>query len=278
MLERVAHPSGVVFYRDKELAALGVRHAFSTRIGGSSTGPLASLNLGNPSSVPPQTPFTPDPPERIAAHFSRLLSAAGLPGTRCAVRQVHGAAVAVVRRGEPFREGQEADAIVSDDPDRTVVIRTADCAAVLMASADGRLIGAVHAGWRGVVAGAVTAAAKVMAELGRPAVRAAVFPAISADAFEVGAEVVEAFRSAGLPAWGVEGTDRGRADVPGACRVQLQRVGVMPQHCTVSGLCTYARADEFYSHRRDGGVTGRMALVAAAAESGRAVSTGEVGR
>lgn len=263
MLERVVHETGVVFYRDPRLTALGVRHGFSTRLGGYSSGPLASLNLGNPSGVPADAGFEPDPPERLAANFRRLAQAAGVPSVGCTVRQVHGAGVATLRRGAVWAEGREADAIVTDDPDRTVVIRTADCAAVLLASADGRLIGVAHAGWRGVVAGVVPATAARMAELGRPAVWASIFPAISADAFEVGPEVVAAFKSAGLPAWEVHGTGRGRADVPGAVAVQLARLGVPRERCTLSGLCTFALADEFFSHRRDRGVTGRMALVAA---------------
>lgn len=260
MLDRIVHESGVVFYRDPRLMQMRVRHAFSTRLGGVSDWAFATLNLGNPGGCP-----TPDPQIHLDHNFHRLTIAAGLPQTRIWVRQVHGADVVVVHPGESLDPIPEADAIVSDDPNRSIVIRTADCAAILMASADGRLIAGVHAGWRGVVANVIGVAARVMNDLGGPAHAAAIFPSISAEHFEVGLEVVEAFTRLRLPAWEVPGTGKGRADVEAACRQQLEDAGIPRDRCTTSGLCTFAYSSEFFSHRRDKGLTGRMALLAAPA-------------
>lgn len=254
-MDRIAS-DGVVFYRSGLLHALGVRHGFSTRIGGVSTGVYASLNLGNPSDATER-----DPDANVAENYRRLSAASGVPNVRDWANQVHGCGVLDAHAGQPFEVGRPADAIVSDDPTRAACVRTADCAAVLIASAGGRVIAAIHAGWRGVVAGVIPAAIEAMRRRGAEPVAGAVFPCISGPNFEVGPEVVEQFRALNLPARLVEG-GKGRADVEAACVDQLRRAGV--RDVEASGLCTYAREDEFFSHRRERGRTGRLALVAVA--------------
>jgi copper oxidase (laccase) domain-containing protein len=146
-------------------------HAFSTRQGGHSAGIFASLNFGNPSELqPPER----DTPATIAANLSRVLDALGVPGREVVqVHQVHGSHVHVVRPGQNAHEQEttRADAIVTDDATRVIAVRIADCTPVLLASADGRVVGAVHAGWRGVVAGIATRAIDAMEQLGRSAAR-----------------------------------------------------------------------------------------------------------
>lgn len=266
-MRRVVAANGVVYLESERLREAGVRHAFSTRIGGVSPAPYDSLNLGNPAGV-----ATPDPEANLTENYRRLAEAAGLPARRAGVRQVHGCGVALLGRGYRHTADTEADAIVSDDPEVAAVIRVADCAAVLAASADGSVIAVIHAGWRGVVEGAVTKALETMAGVGKPARVAAVFPCISYEQFEVGPEVVGRFEAAGLPAKLVGGTPagpggtsgKGRADVAGGCVEQLRRAGVTD--VDVSGECTFTQAGDYFSHRRatkeSGGVTGRMALLA----------------
>jgi YfiH family protein len=268
-MQRVVHESGVVYYRSERLMALGVRHGFSTRLGGVSQGRFSTLNLGNPLNCP-----APDPESNLERNYHRLSVAAGLSTQRVAVHQVHGNAVLRLAKGEPAPASVQADAIVSDDPFRCVSIRTADCAAVLLASAGGRVIGAVHAGWRGVVAGVVTEAARAMADRGAPAVAAAVFPCISFPQFEVGLDVVDAFRRLGLPAYVIGNTGKGRAGVAEGCVMQLEHSGVPRQHIDVSTACTFSNPSDFFSHRRDGAVTGRMALLALPAGTGDPVPGG----
>jgi polyphenol oxidase len=254
-MRRVLADNAVVFYASDTITAIGVRHGFSTRLGGVSGGAVESLNFG----------LDHDTAENVESNFARLLSAVGVSGPRYAVRQVHGSDIADVACDAA---GCDADAIICDRADRAVVIRTADCAAVLLASGDGGTIAAVHAGWRGVVAEVISAAAAAMRKRGAPATHAAVFPCISAANYEVGPEVWSEFAARGLPHERALGTDRGRVDVAGACAAQLRAAGV--GEVEVSGICTFGARDEFFSHRRDHGITGRMALVASPAVRRRA--------
>jgi len=272
MLQRVVHGNGVVTYQSPLLAAVGVVHAFATRIGGVSTGPFTTLNLGNPAAPGPQ-----DTADNLAENYRRLQDAIGAAGVqRCWVRQVHGAAVGVVA---PESEGEyaealnaeildrwqgqtAADALLTAQPGVLLTVRIADCVPVLLASADGRVVAAVHAGWRGVVGGVVLQALKALGERGvePDQVRAALGPAISAVNFEVGADVAQEFQRAGL-AHAVQATGGGKAhvDMQGAVRAQLAAAGVAA--IDGNGCCTVRDAADFFSHRRDQGLTGRMAAV-----------------
>lgn len=254
MLERMEQ-DGIIWYQSPALRDLGARHAFSTRIGGVSGGCFSSLNLGNPLGADVQ-----DSTENIEQNYRLLAAAAGLDG--CELRrahQVHGVHVIQVSR---HRCGDvQADALVTDDPACMVSVRTADCVPILLASEDGRQVAAVHAGWRGIVANVVAAAALRMRDLGA----AAVGPCIGYDAFEVGAEVAEAFEHA----LGSRAPMRRRADgkwhvdLREAVRRQLVAAGVDPRRVDVSGQCTFTAQGEFFSHRRDGPATGRMAALIA---------------
>ncbi len=250
---------GVVFYRSPQLAAAGVGHAFSTRLGGVSRPPFDSLNFGSPAGAT-------DPAEHIAENHARLAAAAGLVGRQPQwVWQVHGCGVAVVGPG-PFENARQADAVVTARVDRSVSVRSADCCPVLLATADGRAVAAAHAGWRGAVAGVAAAA---VAELCRAAgaspgdVVAAVGPCISAAAFEVGPEVLAAFAERfGDDTVRRDGpAGKGHADLPEAVRRSLLAAGVRADRIDTTDRCSFGHADEFFSHRRDHGLTGRMAAV-----------------
>jgi polyphenol oxidase len=239
-------------------------HAFTTRVGGVSGGDFASLNFGNPGELPPERR---DPHGNIRANWERVLTAIGAAGRELVeVHQVHGAAVHVVRAGEDARPGGrdvKADAIVTDDPRRVVAVRVADCAPVLMSSGDGRVVAAVHAGWRGVVAGVAPAAVAAMRGLGAAGIVAAVGPCIECAAFEVGEEVAAEFdRVFGAGAGVVDRSGvKPHVDLKRALRVQLERAGVDPALIEVLPGCTVSEPARFYSHRRDRERTGRMAAV-----------------
>jgi YfiH family protein len=185
---------------------------------------------------------------------------------------VHGADVCEVRRGSGFESGTCADALVSDDPWRIISVKYADCVPILLAAPGGRAVSAVHAGWRGIVAGVLPAAvARLSAVAGCEArdVTAAVGPCIGFDAFEVGPEVLEAFGRALGPEAPMRRLDsgKGRVDLRESVRRQLLASGLSAGRIDASDQCTFAGTAEFYSHRRDGVATGRMAaLIAAAAE------------
>lgn len=244
-----------------------VPHAFTTRVGGISTGVFSSLNFGNPGDLPaPQR----DPASNIAANFESTLAAIGCTGREVIeVYQIHGPVVHTVRPGQPAHptpHDTRADAIVTDDPSRVLVIRTADCAPVLLASADGRIVAAVHAGWRGVLAGIVPNTVAAMRELGATDIAASIGPCIGPDAFEVGPEVAADFRRVFGPTTphirpSPTHADKFHADIPGAIRQQLTQAAVA--RTDDLKMCTVANSDLFYSHRRDNRVTGRMAALIA---------------
>ncbi|HVT87290.1 MAG TPA: peptidoglycan editing factor PgeF [Tepidisphaeraceae bacterium] len=263
MLERVADSSGVVYYRSPLLADAGVRHAFSTRLGGVSDGIFNSMNLGNPLATSHR-----DDPSHIEENYQRLQSAVGLGDQkRCWVHQVHGAEVVTIRPKQEFVSGKDqADAIVSDDPGRVLSVRIADCGPILLASEDGRVVAAVHAGWRGVVAGVLVETIKKMRQLTRANLLAAIGPCIGGDAMEVGPEVLTEFERAfaqDAPIVHVS-NGKGRVDIRMGLMKQLANAGIAPGQIDTTDRCTHRDADEFFSHRRERGITGRMAALIAA--------------
>ena len=236
----------------------GLVHGVTQRAGGVSRGPFASLNLGR--SVGDDG----DAVTRNGAILSQVLGAAGR------VRfphQVHGNAVRVL---DAHPEGAlgECDAVATDVPGLAVGVLGADCPGVLLVDPVHRALAVVHSGWRGTVAGVVPAAIAALATRFGTAprdLRVGIGPGISAAAYEVGPEVVEAFR-AGFP----DATscvtpgrgDRSWLDLHGAIRLQLERAGVPAAAVGVLDLCTHGEPELFFSHRRDGPRTGRHALVA----------------
>jgi YfiH family protein len=239
---------------------MGVPHAFSTRLGGVSAPPFDSLNLGNPNGCAVQDDY-----EHVWENYRRLQTAADCTGRElCHVHQVHGAAVVRAEGGRPFDTSAKADALVSCDPARVLSVRVADCVPILLAVEGGRTVAAVHAGWRGVISGAVSAALAAAGPDGTAATcAAAIGPCIGADAFEVGPEVVAEFvRVFGddVPLVRRVG-DKGHVDLREAVRLQLLRAGVSAGRIDTTDRCTHRDADEFFSHRREDGVTGRMSAI-----------------
>jgi YfiH family protein len=223
----------------------GARALFTTRRGGVSSGPYASLNLGI---------STDDDPAAVRANRERVAEAIGRP--LAGLRQVHGASV--VRTGAP-RGGAppEADGQLATQPGVAPMVLVADCLPIVVA-----LPGAVtvlHAGWRGLAGGIVsTGLAALTAAAGWPAGEAvaAIGPGAGGCCYEVGEEVHAAF-AAHAP-----GVHRGRnLDLKAIARAELQAAGVGAVHDI--GLCTLcAPPGLLFSHRRAGGVTGRQAGIA----------------
>jgi YfiH family protein len=220
-------------------ASAGVCAGTTTRAGGVSRGSLASFNLAA---------HVADDPAAVAANRARLRADLALPAEPLWLRQVHGAEV-VVHDGS--RVEPEADAAVTFEPGRVLAVLTADCLPVVFASRDGARLGLAHAGWRGLAAGVLD---RTIAALGLPGAELLAWlgPAIGAAAFEVGAEVREAFVSGhATDAAAFTPNERGRwqADLYALARARLGRLGVT----AVAGgaECTFRDAGRFYSHRRD---------------------------
>lgn len=260
------------------LRRVGVPHGFSTRRGGVSGGMFSSFNFGNPGDLDPAER---DPAANIRENWRLLARAVGAEHREIVeVHQVHGAECRVVRRGGPShatpdRRDTKADAIVTDDPARLVAVRVADCVPVLLASDDGHVVASVHAGWRGVVGpmdpsprvgcGVVDVALAAIADVGIAPGRvvAAIGPCIGATQFEVGPEVASAF-AAVFGDWSPlvrpcqKRSLKYFVDLQGAIGEQLRRAGVPAANIDVLRRCTASEPDAFFSHRRDGGRTGRM--------------------
>lgn len=220
----------------------GLPHGFFTREGGVSTGIYATLNGG---------PGSGDEAAAVAENRARIAGRLGV-GALVSVHQVHGDRVEHV--ATPWDGPRpKADAMVTDRPGIGLAVLTADCAPVLLADRAAGVVGAAHAGWKGALGGVLEAVLDAMAALGaeRGRIVAAVGPAISQRAYEVGPEFVEQFldedRALGRFFAGGRG-DRAMFDLPGFCLHRLREAGVAEAGWT--GHCTYADAARFYSYRR----------------------------
>lgn len=260
MLERVVSKTGLVYYASPLLRKAGVKHAFSTRLGGVSPAPFASLNLGNPKDAGVQ-----DEPANIHENYRRLLEAAGCQGRRLRrVHQVHGRRVLRVS-SQSQSDAEQADALWTDDPACVASVRVADCVPILLARADGQRVAAVHAGWRGVVAGVIAEALDALRQghNGAHHILAAVGPCIGPEAFEVGPEVLDEFRRLfpQQPPLRPAHNGKGFVDLRQAVYLQLLQAGLAQDQIDLSDRCTCRDQPEFYSHRRDRGLTGRLAAI-----------------
>ncbi|MCC6750344.1 MAG: peptidoglycan editing factor PgeF [Deltaproteobacteria bacterium] len=241
------------------LTVPGVRHAFSTRRGGVSPAPCDSLSFGLAAGNPEAAWRT--NAERLAARVGL-----GAEALHCA-RQVHGTRVLEVPAGaDPAAtRAESADALVTARPGTMVGVFTADCVPVLLADAEAGVVAAVHAGWRGLSAGVIEAAANrmVVRHGARPErLRAAIGPCIGPCCYEVGPEVVEAF--AALPrAVRSGGAGRPHVDLAVGAEEVLLRLGVLPAHLGRAELCTRCLPELFFSYRRDGERAGRQLSVVA---------------
>ena len=238
--------------RSSILTRAGIPHGFSTRIGGVSEGPYASLNLGK---------STADPRPNVRENLRRFEVSVG--GAIGFANQVHGNAV-FDATDLPVPDGCAADALMSSVAGRFVGVKTADCVPVLLAI-PGKIVAAVHAGWRGTALGIVAIAAKTLCDRASATSRdllAAIGPCIGGCCYEVGDEVVNGVRSAaGAGDWLREAEGKPHVDLAKANAQILTALGV--EQIDVLGGCTGCQPALFFSHRRDHGVTGRMACAIA---------------
>jgi YfiH family protein len=237
----------VLFLTDDRLTALdGVRHGFFTREGGVSTGIFSSLNCGLGSK---------DHPEHVRENRTRVAGALGVaPQSLVTAFQVHGTDTVRVDVAWPQDARPKADALVTDRPGIALAVGVADCAPVLLADADARVVGAAHAGWRGAFDGILESAVEAMERLGarRDRIVAAIGPTISRNAYEVGTEFIERFQTADIAnrRFFYPAAKPGHAyfDLPAYVGARLRRMKL----AAVANLdrCTYTDEDRFFSYRR----------------------------
>lgn len=259
MLERITTPDGLVALVSPLLRGAGVPHLFSTRIGGR----LGECDI---TAVDGRA-------------MERLRHVLGCPGHRViGAHQVHGATVhaydaAEVDAGGPEasaaapRRAVRADALVTSSARTLLAVRTADCVPLLVADARGEHVAAVHAGWRGVLAGVVPAALAALRRRGTP-VYAAIGPSIGAERFEVGGDVAERFVRAGLGACVRQRGGRPHVDLRDAVQRQLVAARIADACIDATDLCTHRDEQTCFSYRRDvthrgGARTGHMVAVIA---------------
>lgn len=225
-----------------------VRACSTTRLGGVSSAPYDSLNLGN---------HVGDSPLHVKDNRQRLLATAGLPVMPHWLQQVHG--TQVINLDQVSSDSLTGDAAYTTRQDRVCAVMTADCLPVLFCSANGDEVAAAHAGWRGLQAGVLEETLRHFHA--RPAdILAWMGPAIGPQQFEVGGEVREAFLQVDPIADCAFVPRNGKflADIYQLARLRLEAAGVTQvfggEYCTVSD------SGRFFSYRRDG-MTGRMATL-----------------
>jgi len=266
-----------------------ITHAFCTRRGGVSEGAFASLNMSLKEG---------DTDENISKNWDMVAAAFGVSRRNFfQVHQVHGDRILTIDDAESQTfdsQNLDYDAIITNRPGMALCMKTADCVPVLMVDTEKRIVAAVHAGWRG---SALNISGKVLRLLSerygtRPQdVQAAIGPAIGACCYEVDATVYEAMEShpardeiftprseSGSGAESGSKSDMGtktgmntetwtgmgkemakwKLNLSLANRYQLQELGVPGENIHDADLCTSCASELFYSHRKEGGITGRL--------------------
>ena len=233
-----------------------IQSLISTRLGGVSQAPYDSLNLGDHVN---------DVPEHVAHNRSVLRS--HLPTEPVWLKQVHGTIVSTPdQRRHIHQQDIVADAIVSSKPNEVLAIMTADCLPVLFCASDGSVVGAAHAGWRGLCSGVLEKTVNEMLALSphlkSQDILAYMGPAIGPSSYEVGDDVFQAFQVSSIK---VSENDfvaipnkQGKylANLYSLARARLMAAGM---HRISGGqMCTYLDQQHFFSYRRDG-ITGRFA-------------------
>lgn len=225
----------------------GIKHAFFTRDGGVSDGVYATLNCG---------PGSHDDLDLVKENRAIALRELGAPPDKlCTTSQVHGDSVVFTTR--PWHSGQapNADGMVTDREGVVLGILSADCAPVLLADPAARVIGAAHAGWRGLAAGIIDEVLRAMIELGASlqTIRAAVGPCIAQPSYEVGGDMRTTFldhdpEDERFFAQGVD-SESFQFDLPGCTQARLHTCGVQSVEC--AGVDTYDEESLFFSYRRN---------------------------
>ena len=252
-------PNGVLFLTAPTIAC---RHAFTTRVGGVSTGDQAGLNL----SVNRDPDFS-----HVSENYRRLGEATGIDtGHMAFTKQVHGDVVRTVTGADAHVLGTPmpyaADGLVTNEPGLALICFTADCVPVLLCDAAHGVIAAVHCGWRSSVADILARALEAMDALGAApeTTAAAIGPAISRCCFEVGGEVIEAVdRYLGGDSAGLYDAAAGREgkyflDLKSANARRLRQLGVPAEAIAVSDDCTCCLPEKYWSHRYTQGRRGNQ--------------------
>ena len=222
----------------------GCQVAFTTRVGGVSEGPYASLNLGRKSG---------DDVERVDENRRIACESIGADVEKLALNyQVHSNRVVQAASGA---RGEHADGLWTAEPGLPILAMSADCLPIVLARVltDGRAVAVLHAGWRGILGGIADAGARA---IGGGTLAAAIGPGIGPCCYEVGEEVAAPYRER----FGDDIVCNGRLDLWTSAERALRAAGVA--NIERFDRCTACEPETFFSHRRDAGNTGRQGVIA----------------
>ena len=250
--------NGLVYMRS---TVIPLKHAFTTRYGGVSTGHLESLNLISNHG---------DKPENIRENFRRVAALFGAGPDDCAVtKQVHGNTVRTVTMADRHQclstVPYEADGVVTATPGLPLFCFTADCVPVLLCDAEAGVIGAVHCGWRSSASDILNNALQAMQALGAEAAHlsAAIGPAIGVCCFETDDDVpdaISAYLSGETQGLFIRRADgKTMVDLRAANARRLVQLGVPAEQIDISDECTFCSHDKYWSHRYTRGKRGGQA-------------------
>jgi YfiH family protein len=233
----------------------GFRHAFFTREGGVSTGAYSSLNFSIAVG---------DAEANVVENVARAATTLGVSAERVYyLSQVHGRAALSLRGDESRAEvlTREGDAVMSSNGNCAVGVRIADCVPILLADSESGAVAAVHAGWRGLVAGVVEAGVEEVrrASGSSAGIAAAIGPHISVAAFEVSEDVAETLKACSPDPDVVDRSfgPKPHVDLARIARAKLEALGIPRSSIERVGGCTYLEPQRYFSFRRDGPRSGR---------------------
>lgn len=249
--------NGVIFYTIPSFEALGIRHGFTSRVGGISDGPFSSLNLS----------FKRDPsPERVRENFRRAAAAMGMQAEQLVVcNYEHGNQVEFVDERHHgmgiFRENElpKCDGVCITAPGTVGVSLHADCNSLFFLDQKLRAASVCHAGWKGTLSGIAQTAVQKLQSLGiaLDEILVGIGPSICGHCYEIQEDVAKLFEPE-YPAAVLRGSGGIHLDLWAVLLAQFENLNIPPENITLSGLCTYDNSERFFSHRRDHGKTGAM--------------------
>lgn len=255
--------NGVVFLTFPKLVKAGVKHGFSTRLGGVSTGVLGTMNLS----------FTRgDLRENVQENFRRIADAIGFEADKLVFSaQIHETELRKVTKencGEGIlRETKPGiDGLATNETEVPLYTSYADCVPLLFFDPEKKVVAMAHSGWRGTAARIGEKMIRFMEEeYGSRAenIIAAIGPSICRNCYEVSEDVAQAFRKTFLPEqltqiFDEKGQGKYQLDLWEANRIILTEAGILPNHLDITDLCTCCNSDKLFSHRASQGQRGNM--------------------
>ena len=239
----------LMVFQDESLKSPGIAHGFFARQGGYSSGIYTSLNCGNGSE---------DSPKCVSKNQGRVADYLGVASDALlTLYQVHSNETLEVVEPWTGADRPKADAMVTNTPGLALGVLTADCAPVLFANPEAKVIGAAHAGWQGAISGVIENTVKAMNTLGAEtqSITAVIGPCIGQLNYQVGPEFRDRFVSADahyeiffIPSNDSTRKDHWQFDLKGFVESRLITAGV--QAVSTIGLCSYAIPENFFSYRR----------------------------